>query len=330
MNHLVTNLHGRYTRVESRGGRDFLVVPMVMLREGVHNGSGGPLFYEGSELERTASLWNGKPIVIRHPTRNGQSVSANDPGVLAKQGVGTVENASWSGRKLRAEAWIDMCRLTELDQELDDRLLHDGFVLEVSTGLYTTNIREPGHYGGKDFQFRATNHKPDHLALLPEGHGACSVADGCGLMQVNQEYHQEESTMRNKNHLPMPKWDFGHETPIVNHAHGHGPGLQIPTLGYEAPSRTPWYGSGLPLPSMGFEPPPVLNRGTGDRDDNLPLPKMDFGPACGCGDPVANAADDGEGLALPKMNFGPCGCGRPVANSGGHDYNKGLPLPSTL
>jgi len=52
---------------------------------------------------------------------------------------------------------------------------------------------------------------------------------------------------------------------------------------------------------------------------------MNFGPACGCGRPVANAADDDyddddDALRLPMMDFGPCGCA-PVANYGGHGGN---------
>ena len=42
--HVVTNFVGA-TRKDTMAGRDYLVAPMVMMVEGVLNGSNGPLYY---------------------------------------------------------------------------------------------------------------------------------------------------------------------------------------------------------------------------------------------------------------------------------------------
>ena len=44
-----------------------LVVPVVMMVEGVHNGSQGPLFHSIAELGKFPESWNGIPVVIYHP-----------------------------------------------------------------------------------------------------------------------------------------------------------------------------------------------------------------------------------------------------------------------
>ena len=58
-------------------GKKHIVVPVVMMVEGVHSGSHGPIFHSAEELGRFPESWNGIPITIPHPTVNSQFVSAN-------------------------------------------------------------------------------------------------------------------------------------------------------------------------------------------------------------------------------------------------------------
>ena len=53
--------------------------------------------------------------------------------------------------------------------------------VEVSLGMFTENDMEEGEYEGKQYKGIAKNHRPDHLAILPDQIGACSCKDGCGL-----------------------------------------------------------------------------------------------------------------------------------------------------
>jgi hypothetical protein len=52
--------------------------------------------------------------------------------------------------------------------------------------LFTDNVGAPGKWNDKDYVAEAVNHQPDHLALLPDQIGACSIADGAGLLMLNE------------------------------------------------------------------------------------------------------------------------------------------------
>lgn len=179
------NLANTPIRREVLKKKEYIVAPMVMITEGVHNGSGGPLLYKADDLKRAVPAWNMKPIVVYHPQINGQGVSACDPTILESQQVGHVMNTHWDGTKLRAEAWIDVDSATTIDGRVIEAL-EGNKLMEVSTGLFTENVAEEGQWGDEAYTAVATNHQPDHLALLPDQIGACSIADGAGLLQLNE------------------------------------------------------------------------------------------------------------------------------------------------
>lgn len=173
----------RRDRMENR---DWLVVPMVMLTEGVHAGSNGPLYYPEAELSKTPAVWNHKPIVVYHPEINGVGVSACSPEILTSRKVGVIMNTTYDAKsgKLRAEAWLDPERVKSVDPRVMDALERNQLV-EVSTGLFTDNSKEDGTWGDETYNAIARNYRPDHLAILPDQKGACSIADGAGLLQTN-------------------------------------------------------------------------------------------------------------------------------------------------
>ncbi|MBU0847692.1 DUF2213 domain-containing protein, partial [Patescibacteria group bacterium] len=181
---LTFNLANAAIRQERLHDRDYTVAPLAMLTEGVHRGSGGPLLYQEVECKRAVPAWNMKPIVVYHPQINGQGVSACDPDILERQQIGMLMNTRWDG-KLRAEAWIDQKRARAVDSRVLDAL-EANKMMEVSTGLFTDNVGEPGEWNGEAYDAIATNHQPDHLALLPDKVGACSIADGAGLLMLNE------------------------------------------------------------------------------------------------------------------------------------------------
>jgi len=180
MERLVANISGRVRRATMHG-RPHLVVPVTMIVPGVLNGSQGPLLYEHEDIK----AWNGMPVVVYHPQKDGQQVSARDPDVLEKQQVGMVLQSRANG-KLRASAWLDEARL----KQVDPRVLNDlnkGKPVEVSTGLFVEREPKEGSFNGRRYTAVARNYRPDHLAILPDQVGACSVADGCGLLVNKQE-----------------------------------------------------------------------------------------------------------------------------------------------
>lgn len=157
------------------------VVPVVMMVEGVHNGSRGPLLYTSANLAQNVASWNGVPIVVNHPEdEDGSYISANNPDVMNSELVGRVYNVSFTDGKLRGEAWINKERIgVKSDKTLE--IIQNQWALDVSVGVFSDELQESGQWNGEDYRAVATNFRPDHLALLPDSVGACSWDDGCGI-----------------------------------------------------------------------------------------------------------------------------------------------------
>ena len=184
LSRIVANLAGRVRR-EVRDGRPYLVAPVTMIVPGVLAGSSGPLFYSIDELRKNpGKTWNGVPITVGHPqSPDGIPLSADDPEILERQQVGVVLKARISNGKLVAEGWFDAEALRRVDKRILERL-EIGQPIELSTGLFTD--KEPVPHGATYFGRRyvgiARNLRGDHLAILPDSLGACSVSDGCGVL----------------------------------------------------------------------------------------------------------------------------------------------------
>lgn len=172
-------------RQENYQGVMHLVVPVVMMVEGVHNGSRGPLFHSIEELGRFPDAWNGRPVIIDHPTEDGRNVSANSPEIMENKVIGIVFNTHVDGKKLKAEVWLNEDRLRQSSPTVLAALQKTEPV-EVSVGVFTDEEEQEGEWNDKHYIGIAHNHRPDHLALLPGGRGACSVEDGCGI-RVNKK-----------------------------------------------------------------------------------------------------------------------------------------------
>lgn len=172
-------------REETYQGAKYLVVPVTMMVEGVHNGSMGPLFHSIAELGKFPQAWNGRPVVIDHPEEEGQSVSANSPEIMERQVVGIIFNTHVDNTKLRAEAWLNEEKLRQSCPSVLASV-QKSEPIEVSIGVFTDQEEVEGDWNDEHYIAVAHNHRPDHLALLPGGRGACSVEDGCGI-RVNKK-----------------------------------------------------------------------------------------------------------------------------------------------
>ncbi len=173
-------------REETLDGRKHLVVPVVMMVEGVHSGSGGPILHTAEELALWTEAWDGIPVTISHPTAEGDPISANAPEVLDASSVGRIFNTVYSDG-LKAEAWIDYEKIS-MKSTTALEAIENQEPLEVSVGVFSdSNKAEEGaQWNGETYDSIAYNYRPDHLALLPGEEGACSWDDGCGI-RVNQK-----------------------------------------------------------------------------------------------------------------------------------------------
>lgn len=191
MERITVNIVGK-TRKESLYGREHLVAPVTLIVPGVLNGSLGPLYYPPEEIEKSVDAWNRVPMLVHHPTLNNKPVSARRPDVLSKQFIGEVFNAKADG-KLTGEAWFDVEKTNRTDPSIIASLKR-GENIEVSTGLLTTNEPAPegSTFAGKPYTHIARNYRPDHLAVLPDQVGACSVDDGCGILANASELSHDD------------------------------------------------------------------------------------------------------------------------------------------
>ncbi len=189
METLVANLALSKVQKKTLAGRSYLVAPVAMIVEGVFAGNQGPILYEQSDITKSVASWNHKPITVGHPKRGDQFVSGCLPESIEDFGVGMVLNTSWNSRtkKLRAEAWFDETRLdVVLGGSAIKAALAKQEPMEVSTGLFVDKEVLSGQYNGKEFTGKARNFRPDHLAVIVNGVGACSLKDGAGLL-VNKD-----------------------------------------------------------------------------------------------------------------------------------------------
>lgn len=199
-------------RTDTLEGEEYLVVPCVMLAEGVHHGSHGPGYYPPDEMKKTAKAWNHMPIVVYHP-EDGRS--ARDKVTLDTRGIGRLLNTRYDD-KLKTEAWINKRRVKEVDERILT-MLEAGQKVEVSTGLYLKKEKKKGEWNGEKYTFVARNHEPDHLAVLPDQIGAFSVKDGGGLLanerfKGDREFTDRERKRLVKNGYALPDGSFPVET----------------------------------------------------------------------------------------------------------------------
>jgi hypothetical protein len=192
-------------------GKTYAVAPVVILREGVHNGSLGKVYHSPEELEKNVQTWNGIPLPIGHPRNNeGQFVSANSPEVIDMVSVGRLYHAEYrtGPPRIVGELWIDIDKANNIDPKvLQD--LNAGH-LEVSTGMWHETLESTGMWGNEEYDFIARDYRPDHVALLPGGKGACSFEDGCGAPRVNEEVPKVPDAVKALKEEKIKSYELSH------------------------------------------------------------------------------------------------------------------------
>lgn len=190
MAHIQANASGPARRV-THGGRQYLVAPFTGIVQNVLNGELVPL----EELAKFPESWNGRPVVLGHPQKDGEYISANSPDLLA-QAMGQIHNARLDGDRLRWENWLDIERCQALggDYLRAMQQIEAGQPTEGSTAYWRDIEAVSGTWQGKDYNGIARNLRPDHYAILLNEPGACSWSDGCGGPRVNQKENDMLST----------------------------------------------------------------------------------------------------------------------------------------
>lgn len=174
------------SRTETFRGRDYLVVPVVALVEGViwPVNAETPEFVPLESYSTAPESWNGRPCFPGHPVRGGTQVLGNTPEILEAEQFGIVFNAGVTDDKLTMEAWLnedDATAIGEVAVETYGRA-RDNKPIEVSVGVTVLMEEVKGTYDDTDYDGVWVEVFPDHLALLEKGDiGACSISMGCGV-----------------------------------------------------------------------------------------------------------------------------------------------------
>lgn len=178
-------------RTEMWNGKEYLVVPVVSLLEGVIHAVNAetPEFVPFSTLEKAAKSWNGKPVTLGHPKKNGKQCSAADDGIAEAHGIGVIRNsrADKATKKMLQEAWIEKAKAKRLDAQMLARL-EANKTEEVSVGAFVVTDGVAGDYNGRSHKGSWVEASGDHLAFLPGGRGACSVEMGCGTHRAAMHF----------------------------------------------------------------------------------------------------------------------------------------------
>lgn len=176
-------------RREEFQGREVLVAPVVGVIEKVLNGE----FLPGEEIEASVPFWEGVPIMLDHPRIEGLPVSANLRPVLEQTQLGRLFNVRFTEEptpRLLADIVLELERIEVVDRadEVLERLENaddGGEPIEVSTAYFRVAEFDPGRFMGEEFDIIQRELRPDHLAILLDVEGACSVDDGCGTPRAN-------------------------------------------------------------------------------------------------------------------------------------------------
>lgn len=194
-----------------RDGREYLVAPVVMAREGVLSGNHGAIFYPAKQLRTKTQRWDGVPITLDHPEDSeGNKISAQEGG----RHIGMVRNTTYRDG-LRAEAWFDTAKTPASIL----RKVKEGRRIEVSTGLFTETRKTGGQWRGETYSRVLESFEPDHLAIITRGVGACSFNDGCGVRVTSNR------VAANRIGFQVP----GQPACSCGCGCGHNAGIDIPT-----------------------------------------------------------------------------------------------------
>ena len=157
----------------------YLVAPAVPLIAGVLNQH----LVAAEDIAEVLPSWQGLPVPLNHPMNDyGDPISANSPEVLETI-VGRFFHPRFESEKLSGEVWLHTERCARFGGDALDMLqrIEAGTKMEISTAFYAKTLARQGLYKGTQYIGQLVQLRPDHVALLPNSIGACSLEHGCGV-----------------------------------------------------------------------------------------------------------------------------------------------------
>lgn len=134
-------------------------------------------------LARLADEWEGLPVTVYHPPSADWPMTETHSWIAANE-IGILRNVKFTLDSMTGEVWIPVENSHARAAEIIGRLEGDADPMEVSIGYFSAFERNEGVLDGEAFDAMTIEAAPNHLALLPDLVGACSVSDGCGAGAV--------------------------------------------------------------------------------------------------------------------------------------------------
>jgi hypothetical protein len=186
--------------VKMHEGAEHIVFPVVAAKEGVMN----KVYYADKVLKESEHYWNGATVTVNHPRHNDIPVSVRSPDKETEYAVGKFYNVKYDNLTLKGEIYLNKQLANNKGYSDLVKRLENGEIINVSTGLIGRTATAKGVSNNKEYDRVISDIYPDHLAILPNDIGACSVDDGCGTMKVNALSHED---LRSKLQVALGGWD---------------------------------------------------------------------------------------------------------------------------
>lgn len=175
---LVTNdLNADKVREETFQGREYVVAPLTLIRA-MELDKG---YVPEKEVQKSAPAWNGTPLTLGHPRNsNGELISANSPEVAEETWLGFVFNNQPEEDAVSGEAWFDKENVKKAGKKAVNAIqrLKAGRPLSTSSSYFFDRLPSE-EYDGEYREKVSGNLRPDHVAVLVDEKGRCSIEDGC-------------------------------------------------------------------------------------------------------------------------------------------------------
>lgn len=162
---------------------EYAVAPCTSVVTGVLNN----IFYSSDVLNDSVSKWNNMPFTNGHT-----STSARTPVMMNEYQIGFVADTQFNNEKLTHNIYIDLNLLKEKNEDQYNNIVEKK-VIEVSTGLFGETVQQSGIHNNVEYESVMKLINPDHLALLHNEVGACSIDDGCGIKLNKKEVDPVEN-----------------------------------------------------------------------------------------------------------------------------------------
>lgn len=201
-------------REVTRGGREYLVFPVIALREMVidypENGTRELLARE--RLHQSKELWAGTPLTFVHPENDQKT--ADKPESFTREVIGQVFKPEIiDDEKLKVQAWLDVEKARDLGGLAGQVVekLRSGENLSVSAGYATIDDTfVDGEHDGEKYNVEQGTILPDHVAVFPsdEFQARCDWEDGCGAPRANYIQAPSDVTLNALEDGDWVQWDW--------------------------------------------------------------------------------------------------------------------------